>query len=78
MTDISKLLEWYQVFANEANSQNKDDRIKKMLKRHIRELACEGGPGGTGLRKADSNGICEESGWILCCDGNCVPPEVGC
>jgi len=78
MTDISNLLTRYQQLANKANGQDPNDRIKKMLKRHLRELAYEGGLDNTPLYSADAYGNCEEQGWIPCTDGSCVPPEVSC
>ncbi len=77
MTDISNLLTRYQQLAYEANGQDPNDRIEKMLKKHIRELAREGGVGNSPLHLQSSPNECD-GGWVPCPDGSCVPPEVGC
>lgn len=76
MTDISNLLNWYQQFADDANTRNQDDRIEKMVKRHIRELAKEGDVGNNPLHPVSLTNECPP-GWVDC-DGSCLPPDVAC
>lgn len=90
MTDIPTLLSLYNQLANEAKGQyearandnanaepTNSNGLEALLKRHIRDLAREGGPGSKPLHTASDVSECPRL-WILCNDGSCVPPEVGC
>lgn len=72
MVDLANLLNRYNLVVNEAKGKNPDNRnIEEIVKRHILELASQGGANGAALRNDCGD-------WLTCNDGSCVPPEVGC
>ena len=87
-TTFTTLLGWYSKLAVEANRVENDQdpanqdpnnpesantRIAEMMKRHVRELALEGGADGP-LYMTD--GDCGDG--LKPCNGSCIPVDVNC